>query len=541
MGNAYESMVESLTAKNLELEEKVSDLRVAMSELEVAQELSEELEAQQAEEAAALRKEMERAAVSNAEKEAALRQSEARLADREKTLQRFRALVTQLTAERDELREQAEQRAAALGEARGLAQDVMGQVQSLRAQAKAARGRQVGETLAKIEAANANAKAVRYSALLPRETVDREAGAVEGDLALARLASKVTMALDVMGQGYLPWLLPAKERHAEAAGLRQETPAERVQRCAYEARIAEILARGLQVSHYLILRIQHPAFDTSPDAALSLSAEAGSVLLPLERAVDELLRLVVEEGGVPLHQLQLSDLEDALAAAEAFSLLRDGEHGSGSGLGHSLWTQAGAAASLSLLPVLTLASLVEASTLLEDLGEPEVLVEPLRAMARDMARLPARVRTVAGSLADMLSSSDYESADNASTVQSLTLLHRELAGMSSLLGSLADEGPSSSAARQAQEALAKLQEEWAKAAAALKQGSVKVWEAGCETVFAYSATAAGAHATTPCLVRSARVRKQLVEAMELLPTLSAARDAERRLMQARRNCPTSWL
>jgi dynactin 1 len=145
VGHAYESMVESLSSKNLELEQKLSDLRVSMAEMEVAQELSEELEAQQAEEAAALRKELEKMGVVLVDKDGALRQSEARLLDREKTLQRFRALVTQLTAERDELREKAEARAAALGEARGRAQDVLTQVQSLRSSAKNARSRQVGQ------------------------------------------------------------------------------------------------------------------------------------------------------------------------------------------------------------------------------------------------------------------------------------------------------------------------------------------------------------------------------------------------------------
>lgn len=88
----------------------------------MAQELSEELEEQHAEEASTLRKDLVRAGIMISEREMAIKALEARLNDRETTVNRFRTLVAELTDERDHLRERVSEGTTALGQARDKAQ-----------------------------------------------------------------------------------------------------------------------------------------------------------------------------------------------------------------------------------------------------------------------------------------------------------------------------------------------------------------------------------------------------------------------------------
>ena len=224
-------------------------------------ELAEEVEAAQAEEISLLRKEMDRANVTVSEKESELKQLQSKLADYDRTIARFRNLVVQLQDERDQLRLKLNADSSTLESFRDRAQDALGQVQSLRADAKAARGRAMSEALALVEGAGASARVARYNAFLPREFLDLESSALEGDFTLCRVYTKATLVIDTMLEGYRPWM----QRQRMTSQLRQETGHERVERCLHEAKVGCLVLRGQVAAISILLRIQHPAYQTPPE------------------------------------------------------------------------------------------------------------------------------------------------------------------------------------------------------------------------------------------------------------------------------------
>jgi len=232
-----------------------------VSELELGHELAEEVEAAQAEEIGLLRKEMERANVNVSEKELEVKQLQSKLGDIDRTVARFRNLVVELQDEREQLRQRLNVDSSTLEAFRGRAQDALGQVQSLRADAKAARGRAMSEALALLECAGASTRVARYNAFLPREFLDMESTTLEGDFTLCRVFSKSALAIDTMMEGYQPWM----QRQRQASQLRQETGHERIERCLHEAKVGCLVLRGQRAAITVLLRIQHPLFQTDPD------------------------------------------------------------------------------------------------------------------------------------------------------------------------------------------------------------------------------------------------------------------------------------
>jgi dynactin 1 len=70
---SYESLIESLSEKNLDLTQKVSQLEVTVRDMEEQQELSEELDQQQRQELEHLRRQLDSASIQSAEKDSIIR------------------------------------------------------------------------------------------------------------------------------------------------------------------------------------------------------------------------------------------------------------------------------------------------------------------------------------------------------------------------------------------------------------------------------------------------------------------------------------
>ena len=395
-GQAFAMMVERLTEQNLGLEEKVSDLRLAVSELEVAQEMSEELEEGQAEEARQLRGECGRLMVLLAEKEEGLRQAEGRTGERERLLGRLKGVLGNLTRERDALREEVEERRMALGVAKEQVEGVMEEVQGMRGQALLVREKTMQAAKATIEAWSAQAKVERVLAVVPREVWKEcqgrgegggveEGKALEGDLCLARVGAKVEVALEVLKEGGFAGIsLPSSSSSSPSSSaataflsstalLRQggETCQDRGNRAAHEGRLALTLSHVRRLAHFTLLHTQQQqqqqhseeAFSSSSaaaaaaSAAAARSAAAGTALAPIERLLDELLLVLQEEGGVPETHFPLPPLLQVLAHAESVLLPEVRREGGGE---DGLWEETGAGGLVQLAPFLAVCLLIQA-------------------------------------------------------------------------------------------------------------------------------------------------------------------------------------
>lgn len=565
-------MVESLTAKNLELEERVSDLRVAVSELEIAQELSEELEAQQAAEAQALRRDLERLSVQLSERDHALRQAEMRGGDQERAVARLRALAKELAAERDGLRGQVALGTTALGQARDRAQGVLGQVQALRAQAERLRAAGMAAARARIDAAAAGVRAARVLAWLPSGAVDREAAALEGELALGRLAGKVDVAWRQLSDGAASALALALGAGEGAAGSSSyytrhaETPLERLDRAAHEGRVVVALGRAQRLAHVVLLRLRHPTAPLAPERGLAVAAETGALLGPVERAVDEVLTVLQEEGGVPEAHSPLAQLEERLAEAEGgLSLLRyeyeEGDGEAGAQATKALWAQATAHAQLRSAPLLALLLAAQAHTVAAEQGllpppaeaeeegedgesrtatvsapEAVALLTRLAALARTEAP-----RHVGRCLAQAIGLEEYFDASASTATGALDPVLNATGRLADDYGvaaaalreALAPSSPACPGA-QLQGALGALVAAWDAAMASLPSHAVPALEA--------SEAGSGSEPREPLALGllvgmegAGEVRARLNEAVAMAPLLKTAREAERLLGQALRD------
>jgi len=441
-GQAFAMMVEKLTEQNLGLEEKVSDLRLAVSELEVAQEMSEELEEGQAEEARQLRGECGRLMVLLAEKEEGLRQAEGRAGERERLLRRLKGVLGDLTRERDVLRDEVEERRMALGLAKERVEGVMEKVQGMRGQALLVRQKTMQAATATIEAWGARAHLERVLAMVPHEVWKEcqgggegggveEGKALEGDLRVARVGAKVGVALEAMKEGGFAGLsilsstsasmsLSASAAFPSLTALQRqggETCQDRGNRAGHEGRLALTLSHIRHLAHFTLLHTQQqqqlqqkqseeaslasstaalavPAA-TAATAAAARSAAAGIAFAPIERLLDELLLVLQEEGGVPESQFPLPPLLQALAHAENVLLpegLKEGE-----GLGR-LWEEVGAGGLVQLAPFLAVCLLIQAMMVEEEGkgGREEEVGEQGEAARRKMKEMVQRLEKEGG-------------------------------------------------------------------------------------------------------------------------------------------------
>ena len=122
-GSAHEAMIDSLTEKNLDLNAKVSELQVALDDMETEKELADELEEQQSAEIKTILAQLDEAdaAVANAEAKAAALQEQ--VAKHETTIGRLRQAATSLREERDTLSMEASHAPSAAAAARAQSAD----------------------------------------------------------------------------------------------------------------------------------------------------------------------------------------------------------------------------------------------------------------------------------------------------------------------------------------------------------------------------------------------------------------------------------
>ena len=243
-----------------------------------------------------------------------------------------------------------------------------------------------------------------------------------------------------------------------------------------------------------------------------------------------------EEGGIPEAHFSLHSLEEALVQAESISLLRDGDQSQG--LGHALWSQAGASASLGVSSLLALCLVVQGSTLMEQQGKggggeegdnntPNASVDKLREMARDASKHQVRCSVRVANVNDVVpaTSSVDGGVDAQEAMTSLESLLKDFTTVSQGLFDNLNAVSSGANLQQAEMVIVKAAQEWSASLSRLKPNSIRLVD-GSDALFA-----AVGPSGLPQEARAMKVKKKLIDAMEMGPLLDATKESERRLAQ----------
>ncbi|TMW62929.1 hypothetical protein Poli38472_005547 [Pythium oligandrum] len=199
VANAYESMVEDLTEKNLTLGEKVADLETSVISLEALKEMSEEMEHQHVEYEGELNREIEslRASIQELKNEAA--DQKTTVDDRDRTIARFRDAMNRSREEINQLKAQLRAETGELESLKGTAHSALNQTMTLRVLAASARENEAEAAKQKINAEQARLENAFLRAAVPSSIFsEMDQKVLRVRLRLGRIAGKADILLQYL-------------------------------------------------------------------------------------------------------------------------------------------------------------------------------------------------------------------------------------------------------------------------------------------------------------------------------------------------------
>jgi hypothetical protein len=306
--SVYQIMVETLTDKNLHYTEKCSQLEAAVTDLENAIELSEELESQQTDEIKALQRELAAAEVAllqaQADTEAAVKSH----TDARATIEQFRAVADRLKRENTALQANS---SVQLSQLQALEQHlsnhggVSGSSGGGSSAAVAATRAAVLQTkLLQLAATAADAKVQRLQLLLlptDDDAVLAECNQLDDELQACRVLAKATAVYNAVRDSATPLLSQAVAAltAATAAGDRPSTNAggdaavfdsDALETCVHQADAAVSITRAINVARQMLIQLasaEHRSTGVSASSAQLASVEA---------LLDDVLQTISTEG-----------------------------------------------------------------------------------------------------------------------------------------------------------------------------------------------------------------------------------------------------
>lgn len=199
IANAYESMVEDLTEKNLSLGDKVADLEATVISLESLKEMAEEMEHQHAEYEDELRVEIDSQRVALQEAKQALADQKTVIEDKDRTIARFRDLAQTHREEINQLKAQLRVETGELETLKGTTHSALNQTMSLRALAAAAREHEAEAAKQKINAEQANLENTFFRAIIPNSILsEMDQKMLRVRLRLGRIAGKADILVQYL-------------------------------------------------------------------------------------------------------------------------------------------------------------------------------------------------------------------------------------------------------------------------------------------------------------------------------------------------------
>lgn len=167
LANAYESMVEDLTEKNLSLGEKLADLEATVLSLESLKEMAEEMEHQHAEYEDELRAEIDAQRAGLTDAKQAVADHKTIIDDRDRTIARFRDLAAAHRDEIEQLKAKLRIESGALANLQGATHSALNQSMGLRTLAAAARAHEADAAKHRVNAEHASLEIAFFRAVVP--------------------------------------------------------------------------------------------------------------------------------------------------------------------------------------------------------------------------------------------------------------------------------------------------------------------------------------------------------------------------------------
>lgn len=196
LANAYESMVEDLTEKNLSLGEKVADLEATVLSLESLKEMAEEMEHQHAEYEEELRAEIESQRVSVQESKQGIADQKTIIEDKDRTIARFRDLAHAHREEINQLKAKLRVESGELETLKGATHSALNQTMSLRVLAAAAREHEAEAAKQKINAEQSSLENAFFRAIIPTSILsEMDQKMLRVRLRLGRIAGKADVLI----------------------------------------------------------------------------------------------------------------------------------------------------------------------------------------------------------------------------------------------------------------------------------------------------------------------------------------------------------
>lgn len=280
MANAYESMVEDLTEKNLSLGEKVADLEATVLSLESLKEMAEEMEHQHTEYEAELRDEVEAQRAVAQELKEKLAEQKTIIEDRDRTIARFRDLTHQHREDINQLRAQLRAETGELESLKGTAHVALNQTMSLRTLAAAAREHEAEAAKQKINAEQARLENSFLRAVVPTSIfTETDQQVLRVRLRLGRVAGKADILLQYLRKD-LDMLAQQDAKDDASAGSAVDT-ARNLQQILLGEKLAAV---SCQAKEDLFLLECH--LTTEEEFAQSCSKLDTTQIGPVESALD---------------------------------------------------------------------------------------------------------------------------------------------------------------------------------------------------------------------------------------------------------------
>lgn len=199
VANAYESMVEDLTEKNLTLGEKVAELETTVQSLESLREMDQEMEHQHTEYEAELRDEIDSQRTALQELKQAVSDQKTAMEDKDRTIARFRELTHSNREEINQLKARLRVEGGELESLKGTTHMALNQTMSLRSLAAAAREHEIEAAKQKILTEQARLESTYLRALIPSSIfTETDQKVLRVRLVLGRIAGKADVLLQIL-------------------------------------------------------------------------------------------------------------------------------------------------------------------------------------------------------------------------------------------------------------------------------------------------------------------------------------------------------
>ena len=315
-GAAYESMVEDLSDRLMQMEEDSTALRVTIQELEEAAELTAEMEEVAAEELRALNLDLQGRDSMVQNLEEAIRMQRRREDDFKRTVGKYKNAVETLQQEKEALmgmfdsknvQENASQKALAKA-----AQWVADAARTRRGQAQA-----VVDAVAVVQLRHVS---TRVEALLPPAAAGVELTAIKGEVATSTTLSKVAHVLDGIEQIFTKEMRPQVQdvkppENSSAVTMSVNDDAkQRIRTLFHQMDFCNLLLEASSDWMRCLLAGQWPDL-LPPDISAELGSSMGHAIHELDFAVSHVLRMLKEEGELSVDQCNIGDLQLAVSTS----------------------------------------------------------------------------------------------------------------------------------------------------------------------------------------------------------------------------------